>query len=535
MNRGMIRRSSLPISGSLKPLFPGRKKSDPGKLALKGLKASKVSKSPNLPKKAAHESSGLNVAIDGGGAGKTRHTSGGSSSSQLNPLSLSDDIGQSSEDLDIVDTGSSKENGSSTEAALDEMEMHAPDPVRMRAAMDHLQSKIQKVKSHIKTEQANKESNVNEYLRLAANADKQQLQRIKNVFEKKNQKSAQTINQMQKKLETYHKRLKDVEIHGLPSHKHPKERLQAMSQGLNTIVSKPRELAHRIIKIKSGSADNISQLKMEENHGGAEEEGGRQGGGTLPASFKYSSDDDNSSMTSGSGFGAHSSPHSTSQNASQQFAAMSQSLETVIHPIHQELQEQRESNRKLQDSMNRMLEEFDAYKTNSRTEMSQLKSLLDDERYRLSTLEEQINDMTELHQNEMTNLRQDISSMEEKIEYQLDERTRDLHDALENCQTRITKMELQQQQQQIISMEMVDNVTFRTLLTKLINVALALIAVVLVFVSTSANLLAPFLTTRARILSSSVMIVVFVIIWRQWDDICDWGHHIRQQYAPTDT
>lgn len=75
-------------------------------------------------------------------------------------------------------------------------------------------------------------ANVNEYLRLAANADKQQLQRIKNVFEKKNQKSAQTINQMQKKLETYHKRLKDVEIHGLPSHKHPKERLQAMSQGL---------------------------------------------------------------------------------------------------------------------------------------------------------------------------------------------------------------------------------------------------------------------------------------------------------------
>jgi len=57
-------------------------------------------------------------------------------------------------------------------------------------------------------------------------------------------------------------------------------------------------------------------------------------------------------------------------------------------------------------------------------------------------------------------------------------------------------MELQQQQQQIISMEMVENVTFRTILTKLINVVLALLAVILVFVSTFANLLAPFLTTR---------------------------------------
>lgn len=86
--------------------------------------------------------------------------------------------------------------------------------------------------------------------------------------------------------------------------------------------------------------------------------------------------------------------------------------------------------------------------------------------------------------------------MEEKIEYRLDERTNDIHDVMENCQTRISKMELQQQQQQIISMEMVDNVTFRTILTKLLNVVLALLAVVLVFVSTVANLLAPFLTTR---------------------------------------
>ena len=57
-------------------------------------------------------------------------------------------------------------------------------------------------------------------------------------------------------------------------------------------------------------------------------------------------------------------------------------------------------------------------------------------------------------------------------------------------------MELQQQQQQLISMEMVDNVTFRTILTKLINVVLALLAVILVFVSTTANLIAPFLTSR---------------------------------------
>lgn len=69
-------------------------------------------------------------------------------------------------------------------------------------------------------------------------------------------------------------------------------------------------------------------------------------------------------------------------------------------------------------------------------------------------------------------------------------------------------MELQQQQQQIISMEMVDNVTFRTLLTKMINVVLAILAVVLVFVSTAANLISPFLHTRYAI---DIIIIIIII------------------------
>jgi len=80
--------------------------------------------------------------------------------------------------------------------------------------------------------------NVNEYLKLAANADKQQLQRIKAVFEKKNQKSAQSISQLQKKLESYNKKLRDLEMHGLSStHRQPREMLRDMGQGLKWVNS----------------------------------------------------------------------------------------------------------------------------------------------------------------------------------------------------------------------------------------------------------------------------------------------------------
>lgn len=74
--------------------------------------------------------------------------------------------------------------------------------------------------------------NVNEYLKLASNADKQQLTRIKAVFEKKNQKSAQSISQLQKKLDSYSKRLRELEQHGVSGHRQPREVLRDMGQGL---------------------------------------------------------------------------------------------------------------------------------------------------------------------------------------------------------------------------------------------------------------------------------------------------------------
>lgn len=126
--------------------------------------------------------------------------------------------------------------------------------------------------------------NVNEYLKLAASADKNQLQRIKAVFEKKNQKSAHNISQLQKKLDSYNKRYKDLEqqqqlkAQQQKDYRQPREVLRDVGQGLKnvggnirdgvttgvaSVMSKPREFAH-LIKNKFGSADNINQLSSSE-------------------------------------------------------------------------------------------------------------------------------------------------------------------------------------------------------------------------------------------------------------------------------
>lgn len=78
---------------------------------------------------------------------------------------------------------------------------------------------------------------MNEYLKLAANADKHQVQRIKAVFEKKNQKSAQVISQLQKKLDNYQKRVHEIESGVGQGHRPPREVLRDMGQGLKYVTS----------------------------------------------------------------------------------------------------------------------------------------------------------------------------------------------------------------------------------------------------------------------------------------------------------
>ncbi|XP_039529623.1 transmembrane and coiled-coil domains protein 1b isoform X2 [Pimephales promelas] len=437
-----------------------------------------------------------------------------------------------------------------------------PDPQRTKQAIAQLQQKILKLTEQIKIEQTARDDNVAEYLKLANNADKQQSARIKQVFEKKNQKSAQTIQQLQRKLEHYHRKLREVEHNGIP--RQPKDVLRDMQQGLKdvgakgikqdflsfsydtgsvdqsctlsasqvtgglssisqathsaagAVVSKPREFAS-LIRNKFGSADNISGLKdsLDEQQGDEPVTstgmvGTRTPGpGQLQSSPKYGSEEDCSSATSGSAganstTGAPGGPPSSKGNTLEH--GQSSGFDALLHEIQE-----------LKDNQNRLEESFEDLKTHYHRDYTDIMQALQEERFRCERLEEQLNDLTELHQNEILNLKQELASMEEKIAYQSYERARDIQEALEACQTRISKMELQQQQQQVVQLEGLENATARTLLGKLINVLLAVMAVLLVFVSTVANCVVPLMKTRSRTLSTLLLVIILAFLWRNWE------------------
>ncbi|KAJ8390511.1 hypothetical protein AAFF_G00103080 [Aldrovandia affinis] len=426
----------------------------------------------------------------------------------------------------------------------------APDPQRTRAAIQHLQQKILKITEQIRVEQEARDENVAEYLKLAHNADKQQASRIKQVFEKKNQKSAQTISHLHKKLEHYHKRLKEIEQNG-PT-RQPKDVLRDMQQGLKdvganvragisgfgggvvegvkggvsalshtAVVSKPREFAS-LIRNKFGSADNITHLKdtLEDPH---TEDAPRtlSGSATLVSSPKYGSDDECSSATSGSAAGSNSGAGGVGGLGPGMGSPKSNMLDSHHH-LHSSWDVLLEELQEIKSGQTHLEDDIEDMKTQLQRDYSYMAQCLQEERYRYERLEEQLNDLTELHQNEMTNLKQELASMEEKVAYQSYERARDIQEAVESCLTRITKLELQQQQQQVVQLEGVENANARALLGKFINVILALMAVLLVFVSTLANFITPLMKTRERVGATMLLALLLFSLWKHWDFLEMW-------------
>ncbi|XP_050685619.1 transmembrane and coiled-coil domains protein 2 isoform X2 [Leptidea sinapis] len=444
----------------------------------------------------------------------------------------------------------SGQDGDYLNHGLDDSEGSGVTSAKALAAIAHLNTKIERTKDLIRLEQTIRDDNVNEYLKLAAHADKQQLQRIKAVFEKKNQKSALCIVQLQKKLDGYNKRIKNWEQHGTSgqSHRQPREVLRDMGQGLKnvggnirdgitglggSVMAAPREFAHLFSRSnRFGSADNIAHLAENTGPSNASSEGSRASeagesgtrGSTLPRAAtspapKYSPDASPSSSVTSEGV-----PY-PNQAGSNNMSETTFSLK----PILNELRERR-------DDYERLADRIDSFK-NLPQEVSFLAAALQEERFKTERLEEQINDLTELHQNEVENLKQALTDVEEKVQYQSEERMRDIHEALDLCQTKISKVE-----QWMAGAGVGAGVGGaggeaggggalppRVVVVKLLNVALTLLQLALLLVATVCGVAMPFLRTRVRVLTTSLAVMVGVMVLKQWPDVMQLFEHLLRR------
>ncbi|KAJ8381520.1 hypothetical protein SKAU_G00022980 [Synaphobranchus kaupii] len=423
-----------------------------------------------------------------------------------------------------------RRGGSETSLDLDSSGGLGLDFHRGRLGIDSLQQKILKVTEQLKIEQTARDENVAEYLKLVNSADKQQVSRIKQVFEKKNQKSAQSIAHLQKKLEQYHKRMKDSESNGSSkagssretkesskdslkdslkdvsgSGRHPcLDKVKTIGPGVSLsppfFFNKSREFAN-LIRNKFGSADNIAHLKSSlDPPSSFHPEGGSRalsGSATIVAKPKYPSDDECSSATS------------VSADSNGNPSCGPEDTQGKLAVLLDEVREIREVQTQLADDMEGLKAQF-------KRDYGFITQTLQEERYRYERLEDQLNDLTELHQHETTNLKQELASIEEKVAYQAYERARDIQEVLESCQTRISKLELQQQQQQVVQRESTDA---KALLAKCINIMLAIVTVILVCVSTVARFTTPLMRSRLHVVCTFFAVMLLAVFWKNWEHL----------------
>lgn len=281
-----------------------------------------------------------------------------------------------------------------------------PVPTMLRGRSDsnlyssnELKQKILKAKEQLRVERMEQDGNMAEFLKLINMADKQQVTRIRQVFQKKNQKNVENINQLQKKLEQYYKRMKESEnnnnntntnsassknsslkdaakdqtkdvskdtlkdVSGSGGH-HCLDKLKPSAPIVfltpPSIFNKPREFAN-LIRNKFGSADNISQLKTSLDEGG-----GRllSGSATIVGHSKFYSDDDDAGSTGTSA--------SADSNGN---PAVHKHDQNTINVMLEELQE-------IRQSQIRLTEDMEVLKANLREE-NFLKQKVEEERDRL--------------------------------------------------------------------------------------------------------------------------------------------------------
>lgn len=179
-------------------------------------------------------------------------------------------------------------------------------------------------------------------------------------------------------------------------------------------------------------------------------------------------------------------------------------LLSEVHSRHQELSQLVMSVSQLESSL-----------VSERVAFNQ--SLQDASRHR-QQLEQQLSELRAVHDTEMSGIRQTLMSLQEKMECQLDERTRHMRNMLESCHTKVARMyvnQQQQQQQQSVGVSDAEHSSsyVRVVGVKCLNVTLTALAVIF-FLTSTASLLASHLTaTRCRRVITLVSVLTVVALW----------------------
>ncbi|KRY88767.1 Bardet-Biedl syndrome 2 -like protein [Trichinella pseudospiralis] len=391
---------------------------------------------------------------------------------------------------------------------------------------DRLIKKIEDVGVKIKAAMKTKEADVDEFLRVSGRlhdheSDNPQLLRIRVLFNRKNRKTTQLINSLQKKLFIYQNQLTKLCETGSMRRGITETVLTNVGQGLKdvgvnikeslseytgSVINAPKDFTRRLLKSKSGSADNIALSSAADKH--------KPAIGSIKSGAK---EEDNSVFY----FPLHSEDVECSSKDDDQ-SELSSPIQGVSRGFEDpdDLDPFFEEVRALQNAVASLSRDIDQLKAQIQQEYNFFHGALHEEKYRYQHLEDQMNDMVELHQAEISNLKEEVQMIEGRLQYQFRDQIQDIQDLIGQMQTKVEFLEKSTKElQQAVGLE---NLADSTAGGQAIRALLLFLQILIMLLVTLWNIVVPFIKSRTRLITTTTFVIFIIYLNKNWDTISAW-------------
>ncbi|XP_078520249.1 testis-specific protein TEX28 [Lissotriton helveticus] len=394
--------------------------------------------------------------------------------------------------------GSSSATGSSLPLATPALEWGTA-----RAVEAQLRQKILQLSEQLRVEQSSREENTRAYLQLAAKAELHQSAQVREVFEKRNQRTSATIAQLQHRIQGYQRKLREIEPNQLGRQVSDLElsiesRVASLSdstlhqtEALSTsLQSHPKGHLSASESALFSVASTSSDSGVDSHNKPSEDKG------LLDTQHILSGETVSPQETTKSGIEEHTHPARTFREFLKVLKASHAALEADCKTLK------------------------DRYFLDYRLVLESIQSV----KHRISELEGQLDDLQEVHQNEISDLKQELAFTEEKMAYQSYENARDVWEVMDTFQSRMLRLETQHATSQQEAMETDSS---RQLYHKIVNLFLAIITILLVFVPAVHTCILPFVKTRRRAIASGIVFVACIVLWHHHDSVWNYVWNSR--------
>ncbi|XP_003379245.1 conserved hypothetical protein [Trichinella spiralis] len=352
---------------------------------------------------------------------------------------------------------------------------------------------------------------VDEFLRVSGKlhdheSDNPQLLRIRVLFNRKNRKTTQLINSLQKKLFVYQNQLTKLSETGSMRRGITETVLTNVGQGLNSVINAPKDLTRRLLKSKSGSADSIALSSTADKH--------KPAIGSIQSGAK---EEDSSAFY----FPLHSEDVESSSKDEDQ-SELSSPIQGVSRGFEDpdDLDPFFEEVRALQNAVTSLSREIDRLKAQIQQEYNFFHGALHEEKYRYQHLEDLMNDMVELHQAEISNLKEEVQMIEGRLQYQFRDQIQDIQDLIGQMQAKVEFLEKSTKElQQAVGLE---NLSDSSAGGQAIRALLLFLQILIMLLVTLWNIVVPFIKSRTRLITTTTFVIFIIYLNKNWDTICAW-------------